>query len=90
MLEAESSLENTPGSTLEIIGVGSAKYAPGGALKRILDIALAVTGSNEAEGNAVLIGLEGVAESGPHDGDLALAADLRPHAARAVEHDDGR
>ena len=44
MLEAESSLENTPGSTLEIIGVGSAKYAPGGALKRILDIALAVTG----------------------------------------------
>jgi exopolysaccharide production protein ExoY len=44
MLEAESSLENTPGSTIEIIGVGSAKYAPGGALKRILDIALAVTG----------------------------------------------
>lgn len=44
MLEAESSLENSPGSTIDIVGVGSAKYAPGGALKRILDIALAVTG----------------------------------------------
>ena len=53
-------------------------------------LALAVTGRHEAEGNAVLVGLEGVAESSPHDGDLALAADLRPHAARAVEHDDGR
>src|SRR4029079_10425689 len=51
---------------------------------------LSVAGRNEAECNAVLIGLEGVAESRPHDGDLALAADFRPHAARAVEHDDGR
>ena len=44
MLKAESSLENAPGSTVEIVGAGSAKYSPGGALKRVLDIALAIIG----------------------------------------------
>ena len=41
MLKAESSLENAAGSTIEIVGTGSARYTPGGALKRLLDIALA-------------------------------------------------
>ena len=52
-------------------------------------LALAVTGGDQAKGDAVLIGLERLPESGPHDDDLALGAKLRPHAARAVEHDDG-
>ena len=44
MLKAESSLDNAAGSTVEIVGAGSARYTPGGTLKRVLDIAIATTG----------------------------------------------
>src|SRR5690349_5461147 len=44
MLKAESSLDNAAGSTVEIVGSGSAKYAPGGALKRVLDIVMSLAG----------------------------------------------
>jgi exopolysaccharide production protein ExoY len=44
MLKAENSLDSTGSPTVEIVGAGSARYAPGGALKRVLDIAIATTG----------------------------------------------
>jgi Undecaprenyl-phosphate galactose phosphotransferase WbaP len=44
MLKAESSLDNAGGSTVEFAGSGSAGYAPGGALKRVLDVIMASAG----------------------------------------------
>lgn len=44
MLKAESSLDDAAGSTVEIVGAGSASYLPGGMLKRALDIVVAVAG----------------------------------------------
>jgi exopolysaccharide production protein ExoY len=44
MLKAENSLDSAGSPTVEIVGAGSARYAPGGALKRVLDIAIATTG----------------------------------------------
>ena len=44
MLKAESSLDNAAGSTAEIVGAGSARYLPGGKLKRVLDIIVATVG----------------------------------------------
>lgn len=41
MLNAGSPLENAASSAADIVSVGSAKYAPGGILKRAVDIALA-------------------------------------------------
>lgn len=44
MLKAESPLENAAGSKANTVGAGTAKYLPGGSLKRVLDIAIALTG----------------------------------------------
>jgi len=44
MLNAGSPLENAANSAVDIVSVGSAKYAPGGILKRAVDIALAAIG----------------------------------------------
>jgi Undecaprenyl-phosphate galactose phosphotransferase WbaP len=44
MLKAESSLDNATGSTIEFVGAGSARYLPGGKLKRVLDILVASAG----------------------------------------------
>lgn len=44
MLNAGSPLENAASSAADIVSVGSAKYAPGGILKRAVDIALATIG----------------------------------------------
>ena len=44
MLKAESSLDNAGGSTVEIVGAGSAGYLPGNKLKRVLDILVASAG----------------------------------------------
>jgi exopolysaccharide production protein ExoY len=42
MLKAESSLDDATGSTVGIVGAGTAKYLPGGILKRALDIVIAM------------------------------------------------
>jgi hypothetical protein len=50
---------------------------------------VAMAEGHEPKGDPVLIVAEGLVEAGAHERDFALAAQLRPHAPRAVEHDDG-
>lgn len=44
MLKAESQLDNTARSKSGMVGAGTAKYQPGGSLKRVLDVTIALTG----------------------------------------------
>lgn len=55
-----------------------------GAVRR-----LAVAEGDESEGEAIPVGSHRLAKLGAHGRDLACAPDLRVHAARGVEHDDG-